>query len=79
MKTDRYPSGLVLSYAYTSIGCPGAQVYWTAHARDAELRLIQHTAGNGVVTTQSFDAQSGRLTRDPRRRRQYRGELLLYV
>jgi RHS repeat-associated protein len=41
---------------------PGAQVYWTANARDAELRLTQQTAGNGVVTSQSFDAQTGRLT-----------------
>jgi RHS repeat-associated protein len=31
------------------------------NASDAELRLTQETAGNGVVTTQSFDAQTGRL------------------
>ena len=41
---------------------PGGQVHWTANARDAELRLTQQTAGNGVVTSQSFDAATGRLT-----------------
>jgi RHS repeat-associated protein len=63
-----YPSGLVLSYAYTSLGYaqqvsgPGGQVYWTANARDAELRLTRQTAGNGVATSQGFDAATGRLT-----------------
>jgi RHS repeat-associated protein len=63
-----YPSGFVATYSYTSLGYalgvtgPGSQVYWTANARDAELRLTQQTAGNGVVTTQSFDALTDRLT-----------------
>jgi YD repeat-containing protein len=63
-----YPSGFVSGYSYTSLGYaqqvtgPGSQVYWTANARDAELRLTQQTAGNGVVTTQSFDALTDRLT-----------------
>jgi hypothetical protein len=39
----------------SSVGRP------TATTRDAELRLTQETAGNGIVTTQSFDAQTGRL------------------
>jgi YD repeat-containing protein len=62
-----YPSGLLLNYTYTSLGYaqqivgPGGLAYWTANARDAELHLTQETAGNGVVTTQSFDAQTGRL------------------
>jgi uncharacterized protein RhaS with RHS repeats len=62
-----YPSGLALNYTYTSLGYasqivgPGGLAYWTANTRDAELRLTQETAGNGVVTTQSFDAQTGRL------------------
>jgi hypothetical protein len=46
-------------------GCslgPGGIAYWTANARDAESRLTQETAGNGVVTTQSFDVETGRLT-----------------
>jgi hypothetical protein len=61
--TDR----LALNYTYTSLGYaqqivgPGGLAYRTANARDAESRLIQQTAGNGVVTTQSFDAQTGRL------------------
>jgi hypothetical protein len=60
-------SGLALTYTYTSLGYasqvtgPGGVAYWTANVRDAELRLTQQTAGNGVVTTQSFDAQTGRL------------------
>jgi hypothetical protein len=37
------------------------QVYWTANARDAEMHLTQQTAGNGVVTTQSYSAQTGHL------------------
>jgi hypothetical protein len=36
-------------------------VYWTANARDAELHLLQATAGNGVVTNQSFNANTGTL------------------
>jgi hypothetical protein len=63
-----HPSGFIAGYTYTSLGYaqqvtgPGSQVYWTANARDAELRLTQQTAGNGVVTTQSFDALTDRLT-----------------
>jgi YD repeat-containing protein len=63
-----YPSGFVAGYSYTSLGYaqqvtgPGSQVYWTANTRDAELRLTQQTAGNGVVTTQSFDPLTDRLT-----------------
>jgi RHS repeat-associated protein len=62
-----YPSGLLLDYTYTSLGYaqqivgPGGVAYGTVNARDAELRLTQETAGNGIVTTQSFDAQTGRL------------------
>src|SRR5262249_13742007 len=37
------------------------QVYWTANARDAEMHLTQQTAGNGVVTNQTFNLQTGRL------------------
>ena len=32
---------------------------WTANSRDAELHLLSATAGNGVTTAQSFDANSG--------------------
>ena len=64
-----YPSGFAVAYAYNALGyqtqltnSATQQVYWTANARDAELQLTQQTAGNGVVTTRSFHAQSGRLT-----------------
>jgi YD repeat-containing protein len=45
LRTVTYPSGLVLSYTYTSLGYaqqiagPGGQVYWTGNARAAELHL----------------------------------------
>jgi hypothetical protein len=39
----------------------GGVAYWTANACDAELHLTQQTAGNGVVTGQGFDPQTGRL------------------
>jgi RHS repeat-associated protein len=61
------PSGLVIYNIYTQIGYleavygPSSQLYWQADARDAELRLIQETAGNGVVTTQNFDPVTDRL------------------
>jgi hypothetical protein len=57
-----YPSGFAVAYSYNSYGYQSqlansatGQVYWTADARGAELHLTQQTAGNGVVTTQSFD------------------------
>ena len=37
-------------------------IFPTANARDAFLHLTQQTAGNGVVTSQSFDPLTGRLT-----------------
>ncbi len=66
LNTVTYPSGLALDYSYASLGyaqqiSAGGQVYWTANARDAELHLTQQTAGNGVVTGQGFDPQTGRL------------------
>ena len=64
-----YPSGFAVAYAYNGYGyqtqltnSATSQVYWTATARDAELHLTQQTAGNGVVTSQTFDANTGRLT-----------------
>jgi YD repeat-containing protein len=63
-----YPSGLVLTYTYTSLGYaqqitgPGGIAHWTANACDAELHLTQETAGNGIVTSQAFDVETGRLT-----------------
>lgn len=64
-----YPSGFVAVSVYNAFGYQtqlkdGAtnQALWTANARDAELHLTQRTAGNGVVTSQSFDANTGRLS-----------------
>jgi hypothetical protein len=54
----------VLGYAYTSlryaqqISGPGAPVYWTANARDAELRLTQQTAGPEPVEGASSPARA---------------------
>jgi YD repeat-containing protein len=66
LSTVTYPSGFVATHSYTSLGYAqqvsgGSQVYWTANARDAELRLTQQTAGNGVATTQNFDPLTDRL------------------
>jgi YD repeat-containing protein len=65
----QYPSGLTVAYGYNALGyqttltnVANAQVYWVANARDAELRLTQQTAGNGVATDQVFDPLMGRLT-----------------
>jgi RHS repeat-associated protein len=64
-----YPSGMTVGYSYNARGyqtqlrnVATGEVYWTANARDAELRLTQQTAGNGVATTQSFDPLMGYLT-----------------
>jgi hypothetical protein len=35
--------------------------HWSANGRDAEQHLTQQTAGNGIVTIQSFDQVTGRL------------------
>jgi len=40
---------------------PTSQVHWTLNALDAEQHITQQTAGNGLVTTRSFDAATGRL------------------
>jgi RHS repeat-associated protein len=68
VSTVTYPSGFAVSYAYNAHGyqhqlanATTSQPYWTADARDAELHLTQQTAGNGVVTVQTFDANTGRL------------------
>jgi RHS repeat-associated protein len=66
--TLSYPSGFVAQYDYTSLGyladikdhSTGAAI-WTANSADAELHLTQATAGNNVVTDNSFDANTGRL------------------
>lgn len=68
LATLTYPEGTALKYVYTSLGYLSqivdnntGTVYWQANARDAELHLTQATAGNGVVTTQNFDPNTGRI------------------
>jgi RHS repeat-associated protein len=68
LATERYPSGFIAKYVYNTYGYLSeivdnstGTVYWTANARDAELHLLQATAGNGVVTNQSFNANTGTL------------------
>ncbi|MEI9988944.1 MAG: FG-GAP-like repeat-containing protein [Rhizomicrobium sp.] len=63
------PSGFVQLNVYTSLSYLSqikdngtAATLWTANARDAELHLTQQTAGNGVVTTDTYDANTGLLT-----------------
>jgi RHS repeat-associated protein len=62
-----YPSGFVASYGYNSFGYANqlsdgnAQTFWTANGLDAEQHLTQQTSGNGIVTTRTFSATTGRL------------------
>ncbi|HWA90304.1 MAG TPA: FG-GAP-like repeat-containing protein [Rhizomicrobium sp.] len=66
LDTLRYPSGLVVRYAYTPLGylyqlkddATGA-VLWTANARDAELHLADEVSGNGVRTIRAYDPATG--------------------
>jgi RHS repeat-associated protein len=67
--TATYPSGFALQYAYTALGYQQqvlnnatGQAFWTANARDASLNLTEQTAGNGIVTNETFDPNTGRLT-----------------
>ncbi|MDR3527917.1 MAG: RHS repeat-associated core domain-containing protein [Rhizomicrobium sp.] len=67
--TIAYPSGFTTQYIYNANGYlnqvkdPNSpQAYWTANARDAELHLISQAAGNGIGTTQYFDANTGLMT-----------------
>jgi RHS repeat-associated protein len=63
-----YPSGFIAQYSYNSLGysnqlADGAsnQVLWTLNALDAQQHITQQTSGNGVVTSRSFSATTGRL------------------
>ncbi|WP_315774135.1 MULTISPECIES: RHS repeat-associated core domain-containing protein [unclassified Bradyrhizobium] len=69
LDTVSYPSGFTARYGHTALGDANqlldnttGQSYWTANTLDAELRITQDTAGNGLTTTRSFDALTGRLT-----------------
>ena len=63
-----YPSGLNLKTVYNAWGYAAEvrnaatnALYWRADAMDAEGRVIQETAGNGVVTERGYQADTGRL------------------
>jgi RHS repeat-associated protein len=68
LQTVGYPSGFIAKYTYTTNGYPYRvqdaggtnQIFWTANTRDADLQLLTQTAGNSIVTTQTFDPQTGR-------------------
>ena len=66
VETIEYPSGFTAEYLYNTYGYEyalreqGATTHlWTANTRDAELRLLQDTAGNGIVTNRTFDQAQG--------------------
>jgi RHS repeat-associated protein len=66
VQTVTYPSGFVAKYVYTTLSyvsqivdSASGTAYWTANARDAEQHLLQATAGNGIVTNQVFDPNTG--------------------
>lgn len=60
-----YPSGFLVNYNYNGLGyltgltdAVGSSI-WAANARDAEMHLTSATQGNGILTTQSFDPNTG--------------------
>ncbi|HTQ12961.1 MAG TPA: FG-GAP-like repeat-containing protein, partial [Rhizomicrobium sp.] len=68
LATLAYPSGFVAKYEYNATGYladikdnSSGTAVWTAGARDAELKLTQSTAGNGVITTNAYDPETGRV------------------
>src|SRR5690606_25663974 len=69
VKDIMYPSGQKLSYTYTPLGYTQkvvnpvnvSQAYWRAEEMDAQGQLLQQSYGNGIVTTMSFDPQTGQL------------------
>ena len=66
VSTVTYPSGYSVTRGYNTIGYEyylyaDGVYHWVALTRDAELHLTQRTR-NGVVTSQGFDANTGRLS-----------------
>jgi hypothetical protein len=65
-----YPSGnFAVRHVYTSLGYLAEvrndatnDLYWRADAQNAEGRLTQFTHGNGIATTQTYDANRGWMT-----------------
>ena len=67
--TQTYPTGLVVKYTYTALGYlkeirnnASNALYWRADTLDAEGHLRQQTYGNNLVTQQTWNVQTGRLT-----------------
>jgi RHS repeat-associated protein len=63
-----YPSGSSVQYSYNWLGYANqlsdaysGNALWTLNSLDAEQHITQETAGNGVVTNQSFSFTNGRL------------------
>ena len=64
--TPAHPSGLVIKRHYTATGylekvtnSAETVTYWQANALDANGNVTQETLGNGVITTRSYDPQTG--------------------
>jgi len=64
-----YPSGWTAGYSYTASGYLGSitngvggAALWTANARDALSNLTEETAGNGIVTSLTYNPHVERLT-----------------
>ena len=56
----------MVAYSYTSLGylaqakdANSTQVFWTPNSYDAEGNLTQATSGNGIITNQTYDADTG--------------------
>ena len=65
-----YPTGMQVRSSYTALGylkqvanVGTGVVYWSANSVDAEGHVTQHTLGNGVIGTSTYQATTGRLTR----------------
>ncbi|MEW6562799.1 MAG: NAD(+)--dinitrogen-reductase ADP-D-ribosyltransferase [Pseudomonadota bacterium] len=57
-----HPAGFTVSNTYNADGyLTGVGGFWAANSMDAMGHLTQQTYGNGVVTTQVFDPDTGKL------------------
>lgn len=67
--TVTYPSGFGVKYVYTQLGYlseirnkASNAPFWQINAMNADRQITQFTHGNGVVTNQSYEASTGRLS-----------------
>ena len=63
-----YPSGFAAQYGYTNLGYLSSIVntatggrLWAVTSRDAEFHALSETHHNGMVVTQAFDPETGRV------------------